>query len=104
MRANLLDGRGHCKLGLVWRAGFPHIFPEESNVRRIGIVKFFNRDKGFGFVTPEDGGNDVFVHVSAVQGAGVPYLRDGMKISFETHEDPRGRGQQAVVLQILAMS
>ena len=66
-----------------------------------GMVKFFNKDKGFGFITPDDGGRDVFVHVTAVQRAGLPHLNDGMKLSFVTEDDTRGRGPQAVSLQLL---
>lgn len=69
-------------------------------MRRFGSVKFFNRDKGFGFIAPEDGGRDVFVHISAVQRAGLPYLEDGMRLSFDVIDDQRGRGQQATSLQI----
>jgi CspA family cold shock protein len=69
--------------------------------RFTGTVKFFNKEKGFGFITPESGGRDVFVHVSSVQRAGVPHLNDGMRVSFATEEDPRGRGAQAVALQLL---
>lgn len=50
-----------------------------------GTVKFFNQDKGFGFITPENGGADVFVHVSAVQGS--EPLRDGQKVSYELGQD-----------------
>jgi len=50
-----------------------------------GTVKFFNQDKGFGFITPENGGPDVFVHVSAVQGS-TP-LRDGQNVSYELGQD-----------------
>ncbi|MFO1034176.1 MAG: cold shock domain-containing protein [Hyphomicrobiales bacterium] len=64
------------------------------------IVKFFNRDKGFGFITPDDGGKDVFVHVSNVHKGGIPYLEDGMRLSFDVQDDPRGRGQQATSLQL----
>lgn len=70
-------------------------------MRQAGKVKFFNRDKGFGFISPEEGGRDVFVHVSVVQKAGVPYLEEGMAVSYEIMEDPRGRGQQANNLQLL---
>ncbi len=69
-------------------------------MRRSGIVKFFNRDKGFGFISPDDGGRDIFVHVSTVQRAGVPWLEDGMRLSFETQEDAKGRGPQAMSLQL----
>jgi cold shock protein len=72
-----------------------------QDMRHTGTVKFFNRDKGFGFISPDGGGKDVFVHVSAVQRAGVPYLEEGMAISFEVNDDPRGRGQQASSLQLL---
>lgn len=50
-----------------------------------GTVKFFNDDKGFGFITPETGGTDVFVHVSALQGGGS--LREGQKVSYEVGQD-----------------
>lgn len=52
-------------------------------MRRSGIVKFFNRDKGFGFIAPDDGGRDIFVHVSTVQRAGIPWLEDGMRLSLD---------------------
>ena len=75
---------------------------EKARPQRVtGTVKFFNKDKGFGFITPEGGGRDVFVHVSAVQRAGVPHLNEGMRLSFATEEDTRGRGSQAVALQLL---
>ncbi len=70
-------------------------------MRRSGKVKFFDRDRGFGFIAPDDGGLDVFVHVSMVQKAGVPYLSEDMPISFVTQDDPRGRGLQAMNLQLL---
>ncbi len=70
-------------------------------MREAGKVKFFNRDKGFGFISRDNGGRDVFVHVSTVQRAGVPYLEEGMAISFEVIDDPKGRGQQASNLQLL---
>ena len=50
----------------------------------IGTVKFFNTTKGFGFIQPDDGSKDVFVHVSAVERAGLPSLREGQKVSFDT--------------------
>jgi len=48
-----------------------------------GTVKWFNAQKGFGFITPENGGSDVFVHISAVEQAGLTGLREGQKVSFE---------------------
>jgi CspA family cold shock protein len=75
---------------------------EKARPQRVtGTVKFFNKDKGFGFITPEGGGRDVFVHISAVQRAGLPHLNDGMRLTFSTEDDLRGRGAQAVALQLL---
>lgn len=56
-----------------------------------GTVKWFNTEKGFGFIKPDAGGQDVFVHISAVQQAGLKGLNDGQKISFELVTDRRGR-------------
>jgi CspA family cold shock protein len=56
-----------------------------------GTVKWFNATKGFGFIQPEDGGNDVFVHISAVEAAGLTGLKDDQKITYELEEDRRGR-------------
>jgi CspA family cold shock protein len=56
----------------------------------IGTVKWFNTQKGFGFIQPEDGSKDVFVHISAVQAAGMGSLNEGQKISFDVQND-RGK-------------
>jgi CspA family cold shock protein len=56
----------------------------------IGTVKFFNSGKGFGFVAPEGGGKDVFVHASAVEAAGMSVLSEGQRISFDTQADAKG--------------
>lgn len=69
-------------------------------MRQNGIVKFFNQSKGYGFISPDAGGKDVFVHITAVQRAGIPELNEGMKLSFEVQPDTRGRGPQAVELQL----
>ena len=61
-----------------------------------GTVKFFNSSKGYGFITPDDGENDVFVHISAVQQSGLEGLADGQRVQFETEPDRRGKGPQAV--------
>lgn len=55
----------------------------------IGTVKFFNSTKGFGFIQPEDGTADVFVHITAVERAGMPPLVEGQKVSFEVVQDRR---------------
>ncbi len=56
-----------------------------------GTVKWFNSTKGFGFIAPDDGGADAFVHISAVERAGLPYLTEGQKLSFELVLDRRGK-------------
>jgi len=63
-------------------------------------VKFFNNARGFGFIQPEDGGKDVFVHASALERSGVPALNEGDKVSFEIEDDRRGRGKQAANVQL----
>ena len=60
----------------------------------IGTVKWFNNVKGFGFIQPQDGGKDVFVHISAVERAGMSSLVEGQKISFEVQSE---RGRNAAV-------
>lgn len=64
-----------------------------------GTVKWFNSDKGYGFIAPENGGGDVFVHISAVERAGLRGLNDGQKVSYET-ENRNGK-TSAVDLQTL---
>jgi cold shock protein len=60
-----------------------------------GTVKFYNYQKGFGFITPDDGGKDVFVHASALERAGMNGLNDGQKVRYDTEEDRRS-GKLAV--------
>ena len=55
-----------------------------------GTVKFFNATRGYGFISPDDGTKDVFVHISAVERSGLGQLSEGQKVSFEVQEDPRG--------------
>ena len=61
-----------------------------------GTVKFFNHSRGFGFITPDDGGKDVFLHITALQNSGLAALDEGTKVTFETEPDRRGKGPQAV--------
>jgi CspA family cold shock protein len=56
----------------------------------IGTVKFFNSTKGFGFIAPDGGGKDVFVHASAVEAAGLRTLAEGQKVNFDIQPDARG--------------
>jgi len=64
-----------------------------------GTVKWFNGQKGFGFIQPDDGGNDVFVHISAVERAGMSGLNEGQKVSFELERDQRSGKLSAAQLQ-----
>ena len=64
----------------------------------IGTVKLFNDQKGYGFIAPEDGGNDAFVHITAVERAGMRTLQKDQRVSYELEEDRRGK-MSAVNLQ-----
>jgi cold shock protein len=57
----------------------------------IGTVKFFNQDKGYGFIAPEGGGNDAFVHISAVERSGMSTLRENQRVSYDLEQDRRGK-------------
>jgi CspA family cold shock protein len=65
----------------------------------VGVVKWFNGQKGFGFIQPDDGGADVFVHISAVERAGMGTLHEGQKLSFELERDQRSGKMSAGQLQ-----
>ncbi|WP_180897548.1 cold-shock protein [Martelella soudanensis] len=65
-----------------------------------GTVKFFNTDKGYGFIKPDNGGADIFVHISAVQSSGLTGLSENQKVSYDTEPDRRGKGPKAVNLQV----
>ena len=65
-----------------------------------GTVKFFNAERGYGFIKPDDGGRDVFVHVTAVERAGLKSLTEGQRISFDGEPDTKGKGPKAVNLVI----
>jgi len=64
-----------------------------------GTVKFYNDQKGYGFIQPDAGGKDVFVHATALEAAGIRSLNEGDRVSFVLEDDRRGRGKQAGQLQ-----
>ncbi len=68
-------------------------YPEVSMA--VGTVKWFNPQKGYGFIQPEDGGKDVFVHISAVQRAGIGTLNEGQRVSFELEQSQQGKTSAA---------
>jgi CspA family cold shock protein len=78
-------------------AAIPAASQKEKDMT-IGTVKFFNADKGYGFIAPESGGNDAFVHISAVQAAGMQTLDRDQRVSYELETDRRGK-TSAVNLQ-----
>ena len=68
-------------------------------MRVTGTVKFFNAAKGYGFIQPDNGGKDVFVHATALEQAGIRSLNEGDKVTFVLEDDKRGRGKQAGQIQ-----
>jgi cold shock protein len=63
--------------------------PKRGTLMPAGTVKFFSTNKGFGFIAPDDGAKDVFVHATALERSGMGSLREGQKVSFETETDQR---------------
>ena len=61
-----------------------------------GVVKWFNGTKGFGFITPDDGSKDVFVHFSAIDGGGYRELQEGQRVTFDTEQGPKGPQAKSV--------
>jgi CspA family cold shock protein len=61
-----------------------------------GTVKWFNDAKGFGFITPDDGGGELFAHFSAIQSTGFKSLKEGMKVTFDVADGPKGRQAQNI--------
>jgi len=70
--------------------GWPHFFKETSKMAT-GIVKWFNDAKGFGFITPDDGGEDLFAHFSAINMNGFKTLKEGQRVSFDVAQGPKGK-------------
>jgi cold shock protein len=68
-------------------------------MRISGTLKFYNAAKGFGFITPDDGSKDVFVHASALEKSGIDRLNEGDKVTFVLEDDRKGRGKQAGEIQ-----
>jgi cold shock protein len=75
-----------------WERSFP--------MAQGGVVKFFNGERGYGFIKPDDGGRDVFVHITAVERAGLKSLNEGQRIDFDVEPDKKGKGPKAVNLVI----
>lgn len=73
---------------------------QEDELRQTGTVKFFNEIKGYGFIVPDTGGNDIFVHISAVQKSGLSSLDNGIRVSFSTEADKRGKGPKAIQIRV----
>ena len=65
-----------------------------------GTVKFFNAQRGYGFIKPDDGGPDIFVHITAVERSGLANLNEGQRIAFDVEPDKKGKGPKAVNLVI----
>lgn len=73
----------------------------EDQIVTTGTVKWFNPDKGFGFIQPDDGSTDAFVHISAVQRSGLSGLQEGQKVSYEIVQDRRSGKSSAENLKVL---
>jgi CspA family cold shock protein len=66
-----------------------------------GTVKFFNAERGYGFIKPDSGGRDIFVHITAVERMGLHSLNEGQRVSYEIEPDKKGKGPKAVDLQLI---
>jgi CspA family cold shock protein len=93
-QTGLLDWERRCLFGVYQPDPLDHCCLPKGGAHQMatGAVKWFNASKGFGFIQPDDGGKDVFVHITAVQAAGLQGLNDGQKVSYEV---VRERGKEA---------
>jgi CspA family cold shock protein len=83
------------KCNYIYVSRFKKNVPEKDNTMESGTVKFYNDQKGFGFIAPDNGGTDAFVHATALERAGISGLAEGDKVSFDTEKDQR-TGKTAV--------
>ena len=105
-RTSVPGGRstsGQTRTAWTCRPSVPKLFDEQwqaspNKVENVpeGVVKWFNAEKGFGFITPDDGGKDLFVHFSEIQGSGYRTLDDGQRVNFVAGEGPKGPQAQQV--------
>jgi cold shock protein len=91
-----MSGRAAAPWGSVASNCGAGVFP----MAQTGTVKFFNGERGYGFIKPDDGGRDVFVHITAVENAGMKSLTEGQRINFDVEPDKKGKGPKAVNLVI----
>jgi CspA family cold shock protein len=81
-----------CRLDLRPNRGvIPYIYFQEIQDMATGTVKWFNDSKGFGFITPENGGDDLFAHFSAIQNSGFKTLKEGQRVNFDITTGPKGQ-------------
>src|SRR5215471_14698519 len=92
-RSNLRRSNLEMRIRAAWVQVRP--YQRKDSFMNKGTVKFYNDQKGFGFIQPDDGGKDVFVHATALERAGLFALREGQKVAFDTQSDPRS-GKTAV--------
>lgn len=90
------------ELRLAWDARAARSAPGKGQNMQTGTVKWFNGQKGFGFIAPEGGGSDVFVHISAVERAGLTGLAEGQKVTYELAVDRRSGKSSADQLRLVA--